>query len=973
MNGTITKTGQASLQAAIEASGVELGGITSIEVTAGTFKVSDWSYLRTKKGALKALTTFKIDVDTDDIPNSDGSTGAYFSNKLSSFSAKQLSSIGDYAFMNCSALASVVIPAVEAVGKSAFSSCTNLRSIEVKLTPLTVGQKAFAGCTKLTHARLDVEELNAGVFQNCSALASLELPWVTSIGSAFAGCSALTTLALGSTPPVITSATAFKDCPSVRYLQIDAANQAGYKSVDDGNTTDNLWYGWNITGSPKVLAGTITCKTSSNSKTFANEKSLEDAIGATPYNDIMYITITAGDFLPRDWAFLRAFRTSLTKLISFEISTATEVPNTTSSNPYFGTNFHTFKAPNATSIGDYAFTKCGMQSVELLNVKRVGEGAFANCASLTLVVLPNDTAIGKNAFQKCSKLTNIRLPLVPPTVDASTFSGCPQPRFLQFVKTDGTVLQGNSESLLINKAYREYCKVDDGDNTDELWYGWEINATAEKLQVKINGGSEISAYSLRSAILSSGVILSDITTIEVTAGDILSEDWEYLQYQKNTLKKLDTFRIATRVEIPNSSETYFSSNLKAFEAPEAIGIGSNAFNGCTNITEINLPKVKTIGASAFKNCWRLAEAHLPEAETIGNAAFSGAGFTSINFEEMFPSVTSIGQGVFASNDVLTSVTWKATAIEDFMFVNCTKLIDVDLPSAVTIGQRAFYGCAALESISLPSATTVKQEVFSGCSKLNSVDLPVAKNLGASAFAGCIGLSTISLPAATSISSRAFENCSTLTTVSLPVLTSISSLLFSNCEQLTMLKLKDTPPTVSIDGGKTPFDGCPSPRYLLLVNADGNALTGDALATAQGKYKAVNDGNTSDNLWRGWTLATPRIITLDAQNGQIAIEQGAPAGENQYAVVPELASTVSFTLVPSSGYVAGTVVVFETGNEANKIEVTQSIGTYSFAMPAHDVTIRAQFRKRTYQVRATASPSSAGTVSPSSESYTMGST
>ena len=204
----------------------------------------------------------------------------------------------------------------------------------------------------------------------------------------------------------------------------------------------------------------------------------------------------------------------------------------------------------------------------------------------------------------------------------------------------------------------------------------------------------------------------------------------------------------------------------------------------------------------------------------------------------------------------------------------------------------------------------------------------------------------------------------------PHIKNISANALANCQKLELLALGATPPTVEANA----FSNCPSARYLMLVDTDGEALAGEALSEAQAKYRAHAGWNATEGKWYGWTLATPRIITLDAQNGQIAlITSLTPAGENTYTVVPELVERISFTLVPSSGYVVGSAVVFETGNEANKIEVTQTNDTLRFAMPAHDVTIRAQFRKRTYQVRATASPSSAGTVSPSSESYTMGST
>ena len=81
-----------------------------------------------------------------------------------------VTSIGKYAFMGCSALASITIPeSVTSIGDSAFYGCSTLASIAIPENVTSIG---------------------SGAFQNCSALASITIPEnVTSIGgSAFYGC-----------------------------------------------------------------------------------------------------------------------------------------------------------------------------------------------------------------------------------------------------------------------------------------------------------------------------------------------------------------------------------------------------------------------------------------------------------------------------------------------------------------------------------------------------------------------------------------------------------------------------------------------------------------------------------------------------------------------------------------------------------------------------------------------------------------
>ena len=95
----------------------------------------------------------------------------------------QLTSIGSYAFYNCSGLTSIEIPAsVTSVGSSAFSGCSDLKSV------------LFGENSQLT-------SIGWSAFFNCSGLTSIEIPAsMTSIGSyAFSGCSSLTSISYTGT------------------------------------------------------------------------------------------------------------------------------------------------------------------------------------------------------------------------------------------------------------------------------------------------------------------------------------------------------------------------------------------------------------------------------------------------------------------------------------------------------------------------------------------------------------------------------------------------------------------------------------------------------------------------------------------------------------------------------------------------------------------------------------------------------
>ena len=73
------------------------------------------------------------------------------------------------------------------------------------------------------------------------------------------------------------------------------------------------------------------------------------------------------------------------------------------------------------------------------SVTSIGNGAFANCSSLTNVTIGNSvTSIGYNAFYSCTSLTNITsLATTAPTIPSNTF---------QDIKTRGTLYVPNGSS-----------------------------------------------------------------------------------------------------------------------------------------------------------------------------------------------------------------------------------------------------------------------------------------------------------------------------------------------------------------------------------------------------------------------------------------------------------------------------------------------------------------------------------------------
>jgi hypothetical protein len=87
----------------------------------------------------------------------------------------------------------------------------------------------------------------------------------------------------------------------------------------------------------------------------------------------------------------------------------------------------------ATIIGEDAFNSSGITAIANADnsgarfdaVTALKKNAFANCTSLTSVILPACTDIGENAFSKCTSLISLSLPAGSKSIGKNAFSGCP--------------------------------------------------------------------------------------------------------------------------------------------------------------------------------------------------------------------------------------------------------------------------------------------------------------------------------------------------------------------------------------------------------------------------------------------------------------------------------------------------------------------------------------------------------------------
>lgn len=287
------------------------------------------------------------------------------------------------------------------------------------------------------------------------------------------------------------------------------------------------------------------------------------------------------------------------------------------------------------------------------------------------------------------------------------------------------------------------------------------------------------------------------------------------------------------------------SNLKVTIPNSVTTIGYSAFSGCSGLTSIEIPNsVTTIGGYAFYGCSGLRSVTIPNSVTsIGGSAFSGCkGVTSIKISN---SVTTIEDRTFEGCSRLTSVTIpnNVTTIGSEAFKGCSNLSSIEIPNNVTfIDSNAFYGTAWYDnqpdgliyvgdvaygykgtmientSVIIKDGTlSISSNAFKNCTGMSIIVIPNSvTSIGSSAFSGCSGLTSLTIPnSVTSIGMSAFSYCSGLTSIEIPnSVKSIGYMSFSGCSGLTSVKIPNSVTSI----GSSAFYDCPN-LYKAEVNSN----------------------------------------------------------------------------------------------------------------------------------------------------------
>ncbi len=501
------------------------------------------------------------------------------------YSGYPVTSIGDYAFEDCSSLTSVEIPeGITSIGDYAFEDCVSLISIEIPDGVMSIGLRSFYNtayynntdnwedeglyiesyllCAKEQIGDAYEIKIKPGTiliadsaFSCFSSLVDVEIPdSVTIIGDcAFQGCVSLGDISI---PDSITSIGdgAFSECYCLESISIPDSvtsmgdwvfSVTGLKSIEIPNSItsigDSAFYRCNNLTSISIpnsitsigLGAFSNCENLTSVVIPENVTSIGDCAFEYCYSlTTVYYSGTA-----EEWAEIEIGGSNE------DLTNATFIYNYVQDPDYL-----TYIVEN----GKVTITDCDESvSGKLVipstlggcPVTSIGVFAFENCINLTSVVIPEGvTSIGERAFYDCDSLTSIEISSSVTEIGDFAFGAC-----------------------------------------------WSLTSVEIPDSVtSIGWGAFAYCGSLTSVVIPEGVT-------------IISEE------TFNLCEALTSVEIPASVTSIGMGAFYECYDLASISIPASVtSIGDIAFGYCTSLTSVEIPaSVTSIGGGAFYDCYSL--------------------------------------------------------------------------------------------------------------------------------------------------------------------------------------------------------------------------------------------------------------------------------------------------------------------------------------------------------------------------------
>ena len=630
----------------------------------------------------KAITELAIPTGIKNIYNF---TFKYCTNLATITLPEGIERIGNEAFYFCSALTGITLPeSTTSIGNHAFSLCKTITEFVVPENVVYIGNNVFEGSIaqgeynaleKVSFEGDKLEKIGNAAFRYCYNLSEIALPnSVKEIGkNAFQSCTSLTMVTIPENTSFI-SDQIFKDCTSLIVIhfgenvtKIGTEAFSGCKALTSIRLENNI-----VSVGEKAFQGCNSVKIycTMDSAPSGWHKNWNPISGNVTWNSAPVQETSDG----------------LQYMITSEANKTVVIVG------YTG-EASSLTIP-ATIVGgdNESYTVVGIE-----------DGAFANCYTIdTFDIDPSIKVIGSGVFFNTGYYNDKNN---ENWEDGALYVG----HILATVREDfnGSCVVKHGTTAIANKAFESCRSLTSVVIPKDVVVGANIFLNCKNLVVYCEETSAPSTWNTSWNDIKAKVIWG------ILDSGVEKNDFGWIKDSEGNITIIGYTGEDTAIEIPAT-----------IGGATVTTIGTNAFNGCVNITSFVIPdSVLFIRENAFTNTGY----YNLESNWEGNVLYIGkhlikarSSIMTIKFKD--------GTLVIADNALygcgIKTLTFvdSIVAIGDYAFYGCERIQSVVLPSALQhIGSYAFANCQRLKTIKIPAGViTVGEKMLSGCTSLTKI-------------------------------------------------------------------------------------------------------------------------------------------------------------------------------------------------------------------------------------------------------------